>query len=398
MAFGSRTILATCLLAAAIGFPARASEEPIPTVEGIQQGLTALSEGNAALSEQIALAVTRSTEPGAWRGWLIVAAARERLGRRDEAAAAYREFVSMCADPAERTFAAGRARRCRRPKARPAEPASRRLTDEQLARLAEVADRVFTESSEHFVIRARNAELARIAARQAEADLERICGTLLGGQAFPHTVNVYIWTDVAEYRRHATSAAEWSGGSYRIARGDDGFMIRRIDLTQLDAGRRFDPTILDRILPHEMCHLVVGELFGSAHCPLAINEGLAMMAEATVHNGRIRLAGAAIATGAAIDLPVLLRLDRCNAGNADVFYALSYSLMTYLHGRLTGGQFRETLGNLKDGLALDEALQRALYVPPDDEFLTRLDRSWRAEALRQSQFLRALDVAARNPS
>ena len=394
MPFDSRTILALCLLAAVIGLPARGADPPVPAVEGIQQGLTALSEGDGRLAEQIALAVTRSPDRGAWRAWLIVATARERLGRKDEAADAYREFMSRCADPGERAYAAGCARRCDRAKAAPAADGSRRLTDDDLARLAEVADQTFTESSEHFVVRARNAELARIVARQAEADLERICGTLLGGQAYPHTVDIHIWTDVAEYRRHATSAAEWSGGSYRLARGEDGFMIRRIDLTQLDAQRRFDPAVLDRVLPHEMCHLVIGELFGGAHCPLAINEGMAMMAEATTHNGRIRLAGAAVATGAATDLSALLRLGRCDDVNPDVFYALSYSLMAFLHSRLTAGQFRETLGHLKDGLALDEALQRALYEPPNEEFLASLERSWRAEVLRQSQFLQALDVAA----
>lgn len=400
MACDSRTILTLCLLAATVGIPARASTDRVPPVEGIQQGLTALSEGDPRLAEQVALAVARGTEDGTWRAWLIVATARERLGRLDEAVEAYREFMSMCADPVERAFAADRIRRCRRRSRRtgPDKPASERLSPAALARLAKVEERTYTESSEHFVVRARNAELARVVARQSEAALQRICGTLLAGQEYPHTVDVYVWPDIAEYRRHATSATEWAGGSFRLARDDDGFMVRRIDLTQCDDRRRFDPVTLDRVLPHEMCHLVLAELFGGAHCPLAVNEGLAMMAEATVHNGRIRLAGAALATRTGIDLPALLRLDRCHEGNVDVFYAESYSLMTFMHSRLTGAQFRDTLTHLKAGLPLDEALQRALYVPPDEEFLTRLERSWRLEAVRQSQFLQALDVASGQPS
>ena len=48
------------------------------------------------------------------------------------------------------------------------------------------------------------------------------------------------------------------------------------------------------------------------------------------------------------------------------------------------------LAHIKGGRPLDEAVQRALYVPYDEAFLERLARSWESEAVRQSQFLKAL--------
>ena len=116
-----------------------------------------------------------------------------------------------------------------------------------------------------------------------------------------------------------------------------------------------------------------------------------MMAEARVDNSRVLLAGAALAGGEKIPLQKLLRMDRCGADNAAVFYAESFSLTAYLHKRMTPGQFGEMLTHIKTGCPLDEAVQRALYVPENETFLKRLSTAWEAEALRQWQFLKALD-------
>ena len=153
-----------------------------------------------------------------------------------------------------------------------------------------------------------------------------------------------------------------------------------------------DVNMLDRILPHEICHLVLAERFGDAHCPLPLNEGLAMMAETTLHNDRIRLAAAALASHRKIPLRRLLAATRVQADDAAVFYAESHSLVSFLHARLTARQFRDLLANLKDGCPFGDALQRALYLPPDEDFLPRLADAWAAEAIRQGQFLKALDT------
>jgi len=389
-----RGILALLAVLGGAGLAAMAGLDLASPAEETQRALTALSEGNWALAERIAAAAVQANRDQSWRAWLIVGAARQRMGRHEEAARAYREFLSMGPRPAERGYAIASIRHCQRA-GRHRErfgPVSRRLSAEQRKGLARVDERTYMQSSDHFLVRANNDELAALVATQAEAALRRICDTLLSGQTFPHAVDVNIWPDVKQYATHATSAAEWAGGSYSIERDDSGQIVRRIDLTQLDANGQFDTDMLDRVLPHEMCHLVLAEYFGDAHCPLAVNEGLAMMAEATVDNGRVRMAGVALLGTQRIALGDLLRLEQCDKNNAQVFYAESFSFTSYLHARLTGEQFREMLAHVKAGMALDQAIQRALYVPPDERFLGRLARAWETEAARQTQFLEALDT------
>jgi hypothetical protein len=399
MPSGRVIIPAAAALLAGLGLTALATTRPPSATERIQQGHTALSDNDLARAERIAVAVAEANQPGSWRAWLIAAAARQRQGRYQQAQDAYRQFLALCDRPAERAHAMEQIQRCHWAVA-PRKPAvvSQMLNENQRRALALVSERPYTESTEHFAVQAYNAELAKLVARQAETALARICEEILSSQAYPHIVNVYVWPDAVEYQKHATSAAEWAGGSFSLTHGEDGQLIRRIDLTQLDKHRHFDTGTLDRVLPHEMCHLVLAEYFGDAHCPLALNEGLAMMAEAAVDNARLLLAGAALAGNKKIALPGLLRTEGCSADNADVFYAESFSLTAYLHARLTREQFREMLAQIKAGFPLDEALQRALYVPPDPAFLERLARAWEAEAIRQAQFLKALDANPLAPS
>ncbi len=361
--------------------------------EGIQRALSSLAAGRHEEAERIASRVAAGESEGAWRAWLIVATARHRLEKYPQAAEAYKQFLSLCQSPSERTYVKEQINRCRLATDKSARPVvvSELLSAKQRAKLSTVDNRKFTESSEHFVVRSHNSELAKLIVKQAEIALRRICRVILAGQDYPHSVNIYVWSNAAQYRKHAVSAPEWSGGGFSLRQDKNGQFIRRIDLTQLGKDGLFDTNMLDRVLPHEMCHLVLAEFFGDAPCPLALNEGLAMMAEASVDNSRVLLAGTALLGDKKIPLRKLLMAERCNAENAAVFYAESFSLTAYLHKRMTPGQFREMLTHIKTGCPLEEAIQRALYVPIDETFLKCLSTAWEAETLRQWQFLNALD-------
>ncbi len=386
----------SALAVLAAGLSAAATVGALGGPDGIQDALAALSAGEPARAERIAEEVVSTWGEGSWRGWLIVAASRQQMGRHADAADAYRDYLAQCQNPSERAFVLERIRQCRQAEAPAAEatPPSKLLTDQQRDRLARVDDEEHIESGEHFVVRARNGELAQLIAIQAEVALRRICQSILSGQDFPHSVDIYVWPDLAEYRKHAVSAVEWSGGSFSLRLDEDGQFVRRIDLTQRNVQGRFDAIVLDRVLPHELCHLVLAELFGDADCPLVLNEGLAMLAEAAVDNSRVLLAGAALSADRKIPLEALLLIEQCQADTALVFYAESFSLTCFLHSRLSRQQFREMLAHIKAGCPLEEAIQRALYVPCDEAFLARLARAWEADAVRQSQFLQALDDEA----
>ncbi len=253
-----------------------------------------------------------------------------------------------------------------------------------------VDDRVYAESSEHFVVRARNAALAKLLAEEAEVALRRVSRLVLGGRAYPHSVEIHVWPDADSYAANAPQAApEWSGGAYSLT-SRNGLLIRRIDLTQLDEQGRFATVMLDRVLPHEMCHLVMRELFGDAPSPLFLQEGLAMLAEAEPDADRIVLAGAALTGGEGIPLSDLLVIDRYDIENRAIYYAESYSLVSFLRRRLTADQFDAFLAHVKNGCTTVDALERALYSPPGEDFAPKLAEAWADEAVAQAEMIRAL--------
>jgi hypothetical protein len=109
-----------------------------------------------------------------------------------------------------------------------------------------------------------------------------------------------------------------------------------------------------------------------------------------VDNERVVLAGMALAGKAKVLLDDLLIRQRQDAGEPTVFYAESFSFVEFLRQRLTERQFREFLGHVKSGCTVLDALQRALYVAPDDLFPATLSGVWEDHAIQQAQLVRAL--------
>jgi len=356
-----------------------------------QEALDSLAQGQNADAEELAQEVISHRQPLSGRCWLIVAAARMRTGKFAAAEDAYRSFLDNNKDGELRQYAAAQIQACqaaRDANKGPVAP-SKRLVAEALAELAKVDTQDKIESSLHFVVHSRNAQLSKLMVVEAEAALTRICGMLMGPNEYPNRVEIRVWTDRKEYDANAVDAPEWAGGSYSLT-VKDGLMTRRIDLTQLDKDGHFSTEMLDRILPHEMCHLVTRELFGDAPCPLFMNEGLAMLSESETDNGRVMLAGTALAGNAKLPLAELLLTQRHNLKNVDVFYAESYSLVAFLQGRLSERQFKDLLNNMKLGCSFKDALHRALYMPQDNRLLPAIIATWESHAIEQAQYLRAL--------
>jgi len=385
------------LLAGAAG--AGLTPGPEAATRGIQEALEHLNRGRYGLAEQKAADLATSVDRAAGRAWAIVAAARERRGEYADAMRAYRLLLASCQSADLRQHALRRIDACRwKTQPAPSETApSRRLSQAEVAEFAQVSDQTFTESSEHFIVQARNPGLAKVLAAQAEGDLRRICRSVLAGQDYPHSVEIYVWPTAREYAANAQDAPEWSGGSYRIE-SRDGQQVRRIDLTQLDDRGRLATVMLDRVLPHEMCHLVVREFFGDCPCPVFLNEGLAMMAESEIDPQRTLLAGEAVIAGEAAPLEDLLTGRPQDAVDVHLFYAESFSFTFFLHRRLTPEQFREFLQQVKNGCATADALQRALCVPPEEDFPAQLDAAWQQDAVTEFQILRSLKVPTTAPA
>lgn len=364
-----------------------------PSTEGIQRALHSLEVGQYTQAEQQALALATDAVPPAPRAWAIVASSRQRRGQYASAARAHRLFLAAATHETAREYAVQQIQTCEQAlqpvRDRTVAAPSRRLSRDDLRRLAEVHDRTYTESSEHFVVQARNSRLARFVAAEAERALDRICRVILVGREYPHSVTINVWPDRRTYRANADDAPEWAGGSFGIV-ARDGLVTRRIDLTQRQADGQFDTRMLDRVLPHEMCHLVVQEYFGDSTCPLFLNEGLAMLAEAEPDGARAELAAKTLAGRSGLTLGWLLLAGRGDLNQPGVFYAESYSFVEFLRDRLSPQQFRAFLEEVKGGCTVAEALQRALYLPSGDSFLADLAAAWEDHAAAQGLFFQAL--------
>lgn len=361
-----------------------------PRAGCLQTALSDLRSGRlAAAAESSRRLATHGAVPQP-RAWLVVAAARYRQGRRHAAVEAYQHYLSSCDSPSLRRYARGRVSACRADPP-PDRAPSERLGAELRDKLTVVDDVVHAESTDHFVIRTRNYQLSQVVAREAEAALRRIRFDLLDGRAFAHNVDVYVWPDRQEYLDNAPALApEWSDGSFSIT-NEDGLTTWRIDLTQLDEDGNFSTRMLDRVLPHELAHIVLKDFFGDAPCPLAVNEGVAMLAEARCDNGRLELAGTAIAGRSGIPLSKLLVLpDEEIDGRQDLFYAEALSFAEFLRGRMTRHEFRRFLDHVKSGSTVAAAVQQAMYIPADEPLMPDLTAAWEDYAVAQSQMLRAL--------
>lgn len=366
----------------------RADTQPTPS---LQDALQDLQDGLFPQAESTAKAVAQQVGEPQPRAWLVVAAARQKQKKYPAAVEAYRAYLASSWSSELRQFVLAQIDACQmadRPAAPTSEP-SAGLDEKQIKELSAVEKEDSVESGEHFVVTSRNAKLSKLLARQCESSLTRICRNILAGQEFPHVVEVFVWKDVRDFQAHAHNAPEWAGGSFTVGYVR-GRLTRRIDLTQLDRDDQFDRTMIDRVLPHELCHLVTAEFFGDSPCPLFLNEGLAMLAESTVDDERTILAGAALAGKDKLSLDSLVTRTPENLVQASVFYAESFSFTEFLHGRLTDRQFHDFLDLVKGGATIPQAVQRALYVPEREEFLTTLDHTWEDHAAQNAQIARAL--------
>ncbi|MFP4354026.1 MAG: peptidase MA family metallohydrolase [Phycisphaerae bacterium] len=388
------SVLVACLTATATTVWAQNSTDAATAAgpDAVHQALNLLQASEYARAEQLALQSTQDSS-NSRRGWMIAASARQRMGQHAEAIAAYQMVLRQEKTGQMAEFARSQIQLCRQAIAnrqKTAEAPSAALSQADRKQLAAVEDRVHVETSTKFVVRARNARLAKVVLKEAERSLERICNDLLNGMQFEHNVDVYVWTDRKEYLKNASDAPEWSGGSYSLKRKEDG-ISRRIDLTQRDDEGNLSLKMLDRILPHELAHLVIREVFQGGQCPLVVNEGLAMLAEYEIDNERIRLAGTALAGRMKISLAQLLTSHWHDLENPAVFYAEAYSLMEFVYTRLNRRQQKSLLEHMKDGSTFTDALQRALAIPHDETFAKRLEEAWQDHAIAQAQFLNALD-------
>ena len=140
-----------------------------PSPIDIQLALDDLRRGDYAAAEQIAVELASRVDDAQPRAWLIVANARRKLGQYASAARAYRTYLASCDSGDLHSYVMEQIAFCdAAAQGGAVPPPSARLTAQDQAELAAVAPETFTESSEHFVVRSRNARLAKLTLAECE--------------------------------------------------------------------------------------------------------------------------------------------------------------------------------------------------------------------------------------
>ena len=121
------------------------------------------------------------------------------------------------------------------------------------------------------------------------------------------------------------------------------------------------PLLVTAILPHEVTHVVLADLFTTQQIPRWADEGLAVLAEPTTEQEtRAAELRGPLEAGRIFDLRKLMAMDYPNANDWSLYYAQSVSLTRFLVERGPPEQFLQFVQNSqRDGI---EGIARHLRV------------------------------------
>ncbi|MCG3179627.1 MAG: hypothetical protein BIFFINMI_01967 [Phycisphaerae bacterium] len=364
--------------------PARAAD-PLDNDPSFYAAAGAFANGQYEVAIE-RLANLLSRYPRNARLQMMLADAYEHAGRPSVARKLYQAALTGGLDKRSADIAAEAVTRLARQAAPPAagsEPAGEdlyALTPQQTVRMSVVYDQEAQRKTEHFEITTWNPMLSDVLAKRAEAIMEQVRRTVLGGQLYPHRIELVVYSDRNAFLA-ASQSPHWSGGSFTFRLNADGSARRLIQLYQVDDEHRFRGQLLSRELPHELAHVMLREYFGEQPCPLWLDEGLACSAE--VDHGQA-LAGRMVELlDAEKQLPLADMIDQINPrveqGNRS-FYVQATSLTRFLRSLLTDAQMKELLEQLKEGQKPSVALGRLLMLDNQPGWQVQMERQWFAWA------------------
>jgi hypothetical protein len=176
-------------------------------------------------------------------------------------------------------------------------------------------------------------------------------------------INLYIYANTSDMQDAMLYEPSWTGGR---AYSDYNIVVIGISESDLDWGRD--------AMVHELTHILVGHLTFSClgGVPTWLNEGLAMFSEGELDpNSQQQLDNA-------IRNDTLLTLRSMSAGFAELpdkvnlSYSQSYSVVKYLIQSYGQDKMTSLLTLLRDGTAIDDALQQTYGFDTDE-----LEDEWR---------------------
>lgn len=208
--------------------------------------------------------------------------------------------------------------------------------------------------------------VARIAEATRDSQIRRWTGTAAQAAWSPRC-DIYIYPSAALFAQ-MTGQPEPSPGFSTMGLNAGQVVARRVNL------RADHPNILKAILPHEVTHVVLADLFTTKQIPRWADEGMAVLAEPD-NEQELRAADLAepLRSGRLFRVADLLTMDYPDGRYWALYYAQSVSLTRYLVETGSPAKLVEFLRAVQ-GSNLDSELKRHYGVDGVDD----LQRRWLA--------------------
>jgi hypothetical protein len=198
--------------------------------------------------------------------------------------------------------------------------------------------------------------------------------------------NLYLYPTPRSYAQ-ATGQPEISPGISTMTNDGTRVLSRRMNL------RADNPQLLTTILPHEVTHIVLADLFVAHQIPRWADEGIAVLAEprAEQHNRAAELQES-LESGRVFKLGQLMAMDYPDEKDWRLYYAQSVSVTRYLVEQGTPDQFLRFLRDTQR-IGVEAALRDAYQIGG----LAALQERWSAYARNQVASAIASSRGSENP-
>jgi len=195
----------------------------------------------------------------------------------------------------------------------------------------------------------QNQSFGQAAMSEAQTALSTIAADT--GATLNQTVNISVYTSAQDYVASVLGAPEWSGG-VTLSQYNSIFVIISPDELSLDL-----PGVA-----HELTHAVIGQITLNPYnsIPFWLNEGLAVHVQFSQGNLPSQFTTAlstAIANNTLISVRSLSDPFSAYADKANLSYAESVSIVTYLINQYGAAKMEQLLNTFKQGSTYDGALQ-----------------------------------------
>jgi hypothetical protein len=184
--------------------------------------------------------------------------------------------------------------------------------------------------------------------------------------------DIYLYPTPKDFAQ-MTGQPETSPGFSTMGINGNRIIARRVNL------RADHPQLLTAILPHEVTHVVLADLFTEKQIPRWADEGMAVLAEPVSEQiGRANDLAVPLEQGRLFKLSELMAIDYPNAESWGLYYAQSVSLTQFLVEQSTPEQFVSFVR-----AAQREGVEQALRELYHIEGFPDLETRWRNYARRQ---------------